>query len=181
MTKYLSEPLRILLINAINPNIEVENRYPGLGLAYLVSSVRKELPRANIEFRISDRKIIETINSYRPNLVGISSVSQNFTLAKKYADFCAGRGIPVIMGGIHVSTLPEGLPKSAVVGCRQEGEETFAELVKAYLDGKFTPESLAHIPGISFWENGLLQRTEDRPPIDDLNQLPVPARDLLNI
>ena len=29
MTKYLSEPLRILLINAINSNIEVESRYPG--------------------------------------------------------------------------------------------------------------------------------------------------------
>jgi hypothetical protein len=50
MTKHFSEPLRILLINAVNASVEVESRYPGLGLAYLVSSVRKELPEANIAY-----------------------------------------------------------------------------------------------------------------------------------
>ena len=181
MTKHFSEPPRILLINAIDSNVEVERRYPGLGLAYLVSSVRKELPEANIEFRISDSAVIEEIDSYSPNLVGISSVSQNFNIAKKYADFCAEREIPVIMGGIHVSELPECLPGSATVGCRHEGEHTFVELIKVFLDEKFSPESLTDIPGISFWKNGLLQHNEDCPTIDDMDQLPMPARDLLNI
>ena len=181
MKKYVSQPLRILLINAINPRVEVENRYPGLGLAYLVSSARKALPEANIEFRISDRDIIKTINDYRPDLVGITSVSQNFTIARGYADFCAGLGIPVIMGGIHISSLPECLPASAAAGCRQEGEVTFVELIKAFLDDKFNTEALAHIPGISFWESGHLRHNEDRPAVDDLDQLPMPARDLLNI
>ena len=181
MKKYVSQPLRILLINAINPRVEVENRYPGLGLAYLVSSARKALPEANIEFRISDRDIIKTINDYRPDLVGITSVSQNFTIARRYADFCAGLGIPVIMGGIHISSLPECLPASATAGCRQEGERTFVELIKAFLDDKFNTGALAHIPGISFWESGHLRHNEDRPAVDDLDQLPMPARDLLNI
>ena len=181
MKKYVSQPLRILLINAINPRVEVENRYPGLGLAYLVSSARKALPEANIEFRISDRDIIKTINDYRPDLVGITSVSQNFTIARRYADFCAGLGIPVIMGGIHISSLPECLPTSATAGCRQEGERTFVELIKAFLDDKFNTGALAHIPGISFWESGHLRHNEDRPAVDDLDQLPMPARDLLNI
>ena len=177
----MSQPLRILLINAINPRVEVENRYPGLGLAYLVSSARKALPEANIEFRISARDIIKTINDYRPDLVGITSVSQNFTIARRYADFCASLGIPVIMGGIHVSSLPECLPASATAGCRQEGESTFVELIKAFLDDKFNTGALAHIPGISFWESGHLRHNEDRPAVDDLDQLPMPARDLLNI
>jgi radical SAM superfamily enzyme YgiQ (UPF0313 family) len=181
MTKHLSEPLRILLVNAINPNVEVESRYPGLGLAYLVSSVRKELPEANIEFRISDSAIIEEIESFRPKLVGISSVSQNFNIAKKYAEFCENQGIPVIMGGIHVSELPECLPGSTIVACRHEGEHTFVKLIKAFLDEKFSPEFLTDIPGISFWKNGLLTHNEDGTTIEDMDQLPMPARDLLNI
>ena len=148
---------------------------------FIACCFRKGLPEANIEFRITDRAVIETINDYHPNLVGISSVSQNFTRAKQYADFCASRAIPVIMGGVHISALPECLPESAIVGCRHEGEDTFVELIKAFLDNKFNPESLACIPGISFWKDGLLQHNEDRPQREALNQLPVPARDLLNI
>jgi anaerobic magnesium-protoporphyrin IX monomethyl ester cyclase len=85
------------------------------------------------------------------------------------------------MGGIHISSLPECLPASAVAGCRQEGEMTFVELIKAFLDDKFNTVALAHIPGISFWESGHLRHNKDRPVVDDLDQLPMPARDLLNI
>jgi radical SAM superfamily enzyme YgiQ (UPF0313 family) len=181
MVRYESNKNHILLINAINPNVEVENRYPGLGLAYLVASVRKHLPDFNFEFRIADGEIAETINAFHPDLVGISSVSQNFTLAVKYSDFCAKQGIPVIMGGIHISTLPENLPRSSVAGCMHEGEDTFIELLQAFIEGRFEPESLARIPGICFWKEDALVYNESRSPIVDLDQLPMPSRDLLTI
>ncbi len=78
---------RILLINALEPRVEVERRYPGLGLGYLVSSARKHLPEARIDFRIVDANVPVIAERFRPHLVGISSVSQNFTwgLVREYA------------------------------------------------------------------------------------------------
>jgi len=76
---------KILLINAINPIIEVEQRYPNLGLGYLVSSLRKHFGKEILDFKIIDRNIEKEITDFVPDLVGISSVSQNFNLVKKYA------------------------------------------------------------------------------------------------
>ncbi len=172
---------RILLINALEPRVEVERRYPGLGLGYLVSSARKHLPEARIDFRIVDANVPVIAERFRPHLVGISSVSQNFTRAQKYTDFFAARGVPVIVGGVHISALPTSLPPGAVAGCVGEGEATFVDLVRAFLDGGLTPASLERIPGIVFRDDGEIRRTAARPRLDNLDLLPLPARDLLPI
>ncbi len=177
----MAERPRILLINAIDSRAEVERRYPSLGLGYLVSSVRKHLAEAEIEFRIVDANVHATAERFRPHLVGISSVSQNFTRARSYADFFAARGVPVIIGGVHISALPAGLPPGAVAGCVGEGEATFVDLVRAFLDGGLTPASLERIPGIVFRDGSEIRRTPARPRLDTLDLLPLPARDLLSI
>lgn len=177
----MREPPRILLIDVIDPRVEVESRYPGLGLGYLVSSVRKHLPEARIDFRIVNGDVRATAERFCPHLVGISSVSQNFTRAKGYADFFAARGIPVIMGGVHISALPACLPPSAVAGCVGEGEATFVDLVRAFIGGDLTPARLEQIPGVVFRDGGEIRQTSDRPRVDPLDLLPLPARDLLTI
>lgn len=159
----------------------METRYPNLGLGYLVSSVRKNLPGENIIFKIVDRNISSAVNEFKPHLVGISSVSQNFNIAKHYADYCASQGIPVIMGGVHLTFLPECLPMSAAAVCLGEGESTFVDIVKAFLEGSRIREKLSEIPGIAFWEDGKIRKTEDRRQITDLDIIPFPARDLLPI
>lgn len=177
----MNKPLRILLVNAVNPNVEVETRYPNLGLGYLVSSVRKNLPQANIKFHIANSNIPATAAIFRPHLVGISSVSQNFNHAKQYADFFAGQGIPVILGGVHCTALPGNLPESATAACLGESEITFVELVKAFLEDAFTPKHLHTIPGIAYRDKNVLKLTEKREQISNLDTIPTPARDLLDI
>lgn len=177
----MGERPRVLLINAIDPRAEVERRYPSLGLGYLVASVRRQLPEAGIDFGIVDDHVEAAAQHFRPHLVGISAVSQNFTRARHYADFFAARGVPVLMGGVHVSALPMGLPRSAVAGCVGEGEATFVELVTAFLGDGLGPSTLARIPGIVFRDGGELRRTPARPLARNLDLLPLPARDLLPI
>lgn len=177
----MAESFKILLIHAIHAGVEVEGRYPGLGLAYLAASARKYLPDANLEFCIADRNIEKTARDFRPSLVGISAVSQNFTIAKKYASFFSRQAIPVIMGGIHITTLPECLPLTAAAACLGEGEGTFVHLVKACLEGRFEPEGLAKIPGVAFRHEGIMRYNAERPQTADLDDLPMPARDLLAI
>jgi anaerobic magnesium-protoporphyrin IX monomethyl ester cyclase len=174
-------PPRILLINAINAGVEVESRYPGLGLAYLAASARKHIPDVKIDFRIADRNVDRVIREFRPSLIGISSVSQNFNLAKRYAEYVSNLKIPVIMGGIHVTSLPECLPKTAAAACLGEGEMSFVALLKAHLEGDFVPAVLEKIPGVAFWNDGILRYSDGCRQSTDLDLLPLPARDLLTI
>jgi len=177
----MSRPLRILLINAISPKVEVERRYPGLGLAYLASVALNHFGSKSIEFRIIDENPAGFIGSWRPDLAGISSVSQNFNIAMRYANLLSCAGIPVILGGVHISALPHTLPSSAVAGCMGEAEQSFIELVQAHLEGDFSPKRLAEIRGICFWDGDRIEITEYRPPLDNIDALPFPARDLLAI
>jgi anaerobic magnesium-protoporphyrin IX monomethyl ester cyclase len=60
---------------------------------------------------------------------------------------------------------------------RDEGEITFLELVRAY-EKKL---SLRDVKGLTFRENGKIQRNEKRPLIKDLDSLPIPDRKSLNM
>jgi len=46
---------KVLFIRAIDPISEVESRYPGLGLAYLASSLRSHFGDDYFEFKIIER------------------------------------------------------------------------------------------------------------------------------
>ncbi|MGA2191991.1 MAG: radical SAM protein, partial [Nitrospirota bacterium] len=172
--------MRILLVNALNSEVEVESRYPSLGMGYLVSSVRKALPGEKLEFLIKDKDVHAAAARFKPHLAGISSVSQNFGIAREYAQYFVSKGIPVLIGGVHISALPECLPEGVTAACLGESEDTFVEFIKAMLGG-FTPQALAGIPGIAYREDGALKFTEPRPQRTDLDSIPMPARDLLDI
>ena len=171
--------VRIMLVNAVNPHVEVESRYPNLGLGYLVASVRAHFPDAGVGFKIADRNIRATALDFKPHLVGISAVSQNFTRAARLSEWFSERGIPVIFGGIHITNMPETLPRSAVAACLGEAERTFPELTGLFLRGALTPARLKEIRGICFWDGDTLVKPSPRPLISDMDSIPFPARDLL--
>ncbi len=174
--------MRILLISAINPHIEIEIRYPQLGLGYLVSYIRKKLGKNSHVFKIINRNVDEILDSFKPDLVGISCFSPNYGIVKKYAALCKKRKLPVIVGGIHISLLPDSFTNEMDVGVLFEGEETFAELVQLYdSSGRFDTDSLSSVKGIIYLDNKKLILTEPRPLIGNLDEIPIPARDLLNL
>ena len=143
---------KILLINAIRPNIELEQRHPSLGLAYLVSALRNHFGRDYFEFRIIDRGVEKEISHFKPEVVLISSVTQNFDVALNYGRLLKQKQIPVIIGGIHISMMPSSLNSSFDVGVMGEGEETIVELMEVFLShrNKFTPGDLSKIKGIIY-------------------------------
>ncbi|HBM15197.1 MAG TPA: hypothetical protein DD381_02460 [Lentisphaeria bacterium] len=173
--------IRILLINAINPNIEVESRYPNLGLGYLVASVHSFLRDKNIIFKIIDDNIHEVSEEFKPHLVGISAVSQNYSIAISLADYFVSKKIPVVFGGIHITNLPETLPQSVALACLGEAEQTFVDIVELFLKDSLIPSKLREIPGICFWDGNTLVKTEPRVFISDMDSIPIPARDMLPI
>ena len=174
--------MKILFINAVDFSVEVESRYPSLGPAYLAAVLRARFGASEFRFRIIDRDIETYLTSFRPDLVCISAVSQNYGLACKYAATVKKYGITVFTGGVHLSALPQTLSEDMDVGCIGEGEMTLTELVAVLLkNGVPVPDDLASINGIVYRNSGELRLTARREPVANLDDLPFPARDLLNI
>jgi radical SAM superfamily enzyme YgiQ (UPF0313 family) len=165
--------MKILFINAINPFAEVQYRFPQLGLGYLAASLRKHFE--DIQIRIVDRDVEKELDAFKPEIVGITSVSQNYGYAKQYARAAKKRGITVIIGGIHISALPQTITEDMDYAVMGEGERTIVELVEAYSSYK----PITGIKGIVYRSTTGLNQTEPRPFIEPLDSIPFPARDLL--
>ncbi len=137
------EATRVLLVNCVNPYVEAQNRYPALGLGYLVAMLNRELGDA-VEVRLIEEDVAATIRDWRPHLLGLSSVSQNYNLAKSYAELGREAGIPVVVGGYHITELPSNLTRAMNVGVLGEGEYAICELVELYREhGSLPPARLA--------------------------------------
>jgi len=97
------------------------------------------------------------------DLVAITSLSAQIHEAYKVADYYMQRKIPVVMGGLHVTSVPEEAKEhcaSVVVG---EGEPLWPEVLK------------------DFWRGELKPCYRQEPPGNyDLAQAPMPRFDLLD-
>jgi len=169
--------LKLLLVSAVNGNIPIEGHHPMLGLAYLASVLRKEFGNEVI-CKIVNTNFEESINEFKPDIVGISSVSKNYTLAKAYACIAQGYNLPVIIGGVHISFLPQTLTNDMDIAVIGEGERTIVELIGNWLNtGYFGWE----IEGTAFKVGNELIINDPRELIKPLDDIPFPARDLLKI
>jgi len=119
-----------------------------------------------------------------PDVVGIQAV----TATANNAIALAGRVrevLPdclVVMGGVHPTQAARALCQAghADVVVQGEGEATFAELLSVYRTS--SKRAFHDIPGLSFRDDGgATVTTAPRPPIRDLDRLPPPARDLVDM
>ncbi len=174
--------IKFLLINAIDISKSLQTSLPPLGLGYLASSLRRKYGEKLIKFKIIDRDVLQEIQNFKPDLVGITCVSQNYNYAKEYAHAARRFKVPVIIGGIHITVLPNTLSKDMDVAVLGEGEETILDLFDVFIQTrKFSPKNLKSIRGIAYRDAGKIIQNEKRPPISDMDSIPLPARDLMKI
>lgn len=172
---------KLLFIDAINyldKSRRFETSVDNPGLLYIASSLRERFDCVDIKIIYKD--IEQTLDNFKPQIVGISSVTQNFNIAKKYATLAKRAECSVIMGGAHISALPHIIPDNVDVGCVGEGEQTIVELMELYEGEKtFTNKSnLRKIKGIVYRDGDNIIQTEPRPLIEPLDKIPFPDRDL---
>jgi radical SAM superfamily enzyme YgiQ (UPF0313 family) len=179
----MEDKIKFLFLNLVNPKRNAEKLYPPLGPAYLVSYLRKYLPESkDIEFRMANSDFEEAIKKYKPNIIGITCVSQNYERAKKIAKIAKKKKIPVLIGGSHISLCPLSLDKKIDIGVIGEGEETFLELMDLYLKNKkFPVKSLSKIMGLAYWNKNKLKITKQRQLISNIDAIPMPDRSLFEI
>ncbi len=177
--------IRFLLVNSIDTKTMIETCFPNLGLGYIASSLRKEAPFRRghtIEFKVVSGNVAKWIKGWQPDLVGITAVSQNYNKAMEYAKIAKSFNLPVIMGGVHISALPQTLTDNMDVGILGEGERTIVDLIALWTaEGKFYNRHLAEIDGIVFHNGDKLVETKPRALMQPIDNIPFPARDILKI
>jgi len=89
-------------------------------------------------------------------------------------------GILTVVGGPHVTTVPKGFleeAKNVDIAVTGEGENTMLDIAQ-YFEGK---KQLSEILGIAYRKNGEVTLNSSRPFIKNLDNLPYPAYDLVDM
>lgn len=154
-----------------------------LGLGYIASYLKKYLDYHNIAIELSEGGSFEDIEKYSPDIVGFTSVTRDYnkivSLASKVKEQL---GVPTILGGHHITPIPQTLPKVFDIAVLGEGEQTMLELLRLFLDtGELNPGELAEIQGVAFHRNGEVSITAPRELIASLDEIPFPARELFDM
>ena len=121
------------------------------------------------------------LRQHAPRVVGITSYTHNIHRAERIAQIAKAvlPGVPVVVGGFHVSALPvETLQEFhafdyAVFG---EGEQTLLELVNALPDG-----DVDKVLGVAYRDGENIHCNAPRPLIENIDILPFPDRDLIPV
>jgi len=156
---------------------------PTLGLGYLASYLRKHRRGVSVSIIETDRNVVDRILDTSPDLVGITAVTANYSRVKETVEELKARSrVPVILGGPHVTALPESIPREADVAVLGEGEATFLELVQVLeAEGRFTSQRLSEVKGVAFRADGEVVKTTPREFIEPLDTIPFPDRGLFDM
>lgn len=152
------------------------SKYLNLGFSHL--SAVMENPQHQVW-----RTLAKAVVSSNPDLIGMTCYSQNVTAVIYLADILKTHlpDVPIVLGGVHPTANPESTMQYIkgidyiVVG---EGEETIVELCEV-ISGK-KRQLVSKVRGIVYREDGQIKRTNFRPFIPDLDQLPFPDRTFVN-
>lgn len=169
----------VVLIEPRSPGFHVFSKFklPRLGLPILGALMKRELGiEPNIYFE--ELSGIDWEEVAKADLVGLSTITTTAPEAYRILERIKRiDSIPVVMGGPHVTFLPEeALEAGADFVVRGEGERTFIELAGYLSSGE---GNLKDIPGLSFRRGDAFLHNTDRPLFADLDELPWPDTTLI--
>lgn len=184
--------MRVLLVN---PPYSAEERYgkdlgrfgplnEPLGLAYIAAYLERAGHEVSIldapALGISCRDIPRIVRDGDYQVLGVTMLTPMYRRSVEVIRTVweAFPGMVIVVGGAHPTILPEETLQNnpeidfAVMG---EGEEVMSALVRA-LEERSDPSA---IPGLAFRRDGRIHINPPRRLIEDLDELPMPARHLL--
>ncbi len=174
----------------INPNtgraerIENEAAWPPLGLLYIGAVLKKSEHKVkvidNARIQLPVEKIVERVKRENPEVLGVSTLTPTFKQGIKIAGAIKAElpDLKIIFGNYHATfTYKRLLTKYPFVDyvVLGEGEQIFLELVNALERNEETKK----IKGIAFRHDGRVVKTPPRQFIQNLDELPLPDRTLL--
>ena len=180
--------MSVILIRPRNDSVPrgiVSTQYP-LNLGYLASWLKMN----KVEVRLLDYEVedldkamlLEQIKTYKPLLVGISCMTPTIKAGHDVARFIKENfpNLKIAVGGAHSTAIPERtleeFPCFDIV-VKGEGENTLLELYESLR----SDADLSRVKGLVYRASSQIKNTDARPLIDNLDSLPFPDRELLNM
>ncbi len=148
-------------------------RMPRLGLPTLGTQLQEEGYR--VEFYLGTGDSLPWPKIFEADLVGISTTTATCREAYRIAGLLRANGIPVVIGGIHATFMPDEALQFADYIVQGEAEYSFVPLVRAIEMGR-EPQG---IPGVAYWSNGEKVLNKDLEERIDMDTLPIPDLSLL--
>jgi anaerobic magnesium-protoporphyrin IX monomethyl ester cyclase len=143
-------------------------RMPRLGLPLLGAQLKAEGYKVSIYTASPEtlpwNKILEA------DLVGVSTTTSTSFDAYRIASHLRANNIPVVIGGIHATYLPDEALHYADYVVRGEADYTFLPLVRAIKEGQLPRD----IPGVSYWDNGVPVHNPAQDCWVEMDDLPIP-------
>lgn len=186
---------------SIRKGFDLQNRlYPPLGLAYLAGSLVQsghtpvildmvaENPEKTWPYRdthtcygIDDAELVLKIEEIKPDIIGVSGFTAQHTRIVEIVNSVkkAFPLLPVVLGGIHASSLPDLLMAACPADylLRGESDRSFVELVDCL--ERNDSILLRKIDGLVFRDGNAVVINPKNDVISDLDSIPFPARELL--
>ncbi|MBU0760256.1 MAG: B12-binding domain-containing radical SAM protein [Nanoarchaeota archaeon] len=161
-----------------------------MGVEYLSSALKKAGHITDLAFesglegtfyiktkKSNHKSIFKKVAKFKPDLILFSCTTNIYPWVREVASGIKKRfNIPIIVGGIHPTIIPEKVieDKNIDMVCVGEGEGAIVELVNKMESGR----ECYHTRNIWFKVGDKIIRNKVRPLISDLDSLPFPDKDL---
>jgi len=166
---------------------ELMSPYIPLGLLYLGAFLRERDFQVEIfdgTFARGNQDFIAALETHQPKTVGITAVKPNGDKVLELAAIAKQHNAFVVVGGPDPTYSPDFYLQNPAVDLvvHHEGELTLAEVLDSRQGGDQPAYALGEMPGIAFRDQfGELVVNPRRDYLLNLDQLPTPARDMVDI
>lgn len=157
-----------------------EFRYPLIGLMRIAGYLKKN--KKDVEIKIVDNTfddIYAEIDKFKPDVIGLSTYTSYYQDAIDFSRIIKSKhpNIKIIVGGPHITTLPQSLDKNFDYGILGQGEKRTLLLLDAISKNK----SIDKIDGLVYHKNNkIIINSRKEETEEDLDELHVIDYTLLN-
>jgi len=165
----------IVLIEPRSPDYHIFSRYKLPRLGNLILGALLEQAGYYVKVYVEDIAPIDIKTVFEADLVGISTITSTAPRAYELSSQIRKRGIPVMMGGAHVTFMAEEALQYCDYVLRGEAEGAIVPLVKALETG----EGLGDVSGLSFRVGNQTFHNPEVPPCHNMDEIPFPDFSLI--
>src|SRR5262245_35883001 len=143
MQSFLNRQLRVALISPKGPLYRHRGgiwkkslRYQPLTLTTLAALIPPEIP---VELQLFDEGISDVPLDLDVDLIGLTVITGTAMRAYELADHFRKRGIKVVLGGPHVTLIPEDASPHADAIVVGYAEDSWPQLLRDFVSGQLRP------------------------------------------
>jgi radical SAM superfamily enzyme YgiQ (UPF0313 family) len=166
---------RMVFIESQAPGFHIFSRFPLPRLGSFILATMMKERGWDVEVVLEQLGGVNYESLRSADLVGISTITPTAPGSYAIADRVRAMGIPVIMGGPHVTHLPDEAMEHSDFVVRGEGERA----LMAFADAWEGARDFSRVPNLTYRKSGEIVHNPIEPFLEDLDSLPHPDFSLL--